>query len=103
MFPPTGSVDVSYVEGLIPSEFGASAVAIPGAREMLQAMDKAIAPWAIVTSGTRPLMMGWLDVLHLAHPQHVITAEDVKEGKPGECRRRKVVASLAISDLIHRS
>jgi len=37
---------------------------------------------AIVTSGSLPLVTGWLDVMKLAHPKHLVTAEDVKDGKP---------------------
>jgi glycerol-1-phosphatase len=35
-----------------------------------------------VTSGTRPLVSGWLRILNLALPQYLVTAEDVKRGKP---------------------
>jgi glycerol 3-phosphatase-1 len=35
-----------------------------------------------VTSGTRPLVTGWLDVMKLAHPKNMVTAEDVEAGKP---------------------
>lgn len=35
-----------------------------------------------VTSGTRPLVNGWLDVMDLAHPKNIVTAEDVPNGKP---------------------
>jgi glycerol-1-phosphatase len=35
-----------------------------------------------VTSGTRPLVTGWLDVMKLAHPRNLVTAEDVEKGKP---------------------
>ncbi|MCJ1401127.1 hypothetical protein MMC11_004339 [Xylographa trunciseda] len=73
---------VNYVEGLIPKEYGADAVEIPGARSLLAALDAAEAPWAIVTSGTRPLMDGWLEVLKLAYPKHNVVAEDVANGKP---------------------
>lgn len=47
-----GVLDVSHVEGLIPKEFGADAVEVPGARELLADLEKAKAPWAIVV---RPL------------------------------------------------
>lgn len=44
------------------------------------------ARWAIVTSGSRALLEGWLDVMQLAHPQHLVVAEDVENGKPDpEC------------------
>lgn len=35
-----------------------------------------------MTSGTRPLATGWLDVMKLAHPRHLVVAEDVRAGKP---------------------
>lgn len=41
-----------------------------------------------VTSGTRPLVTGWLDVMRLSHPKHLVVAEDVSAGKPApECYR----------------
>ncbi|KAL9116927.1 MAG: hypothetical protein Q9187_006544 [Circinaria calcarea] len=73
---------VSHVEGLIPKEFGADAVEVPGARALLASLEEANVPWAIVTSGTRPLMTGWLGVMQLAHPKVNVVAEDVEEGKP---------------------
>lgn len=39
-------------------------------------------PWCIVTSGTRPLVTGWLDAMKLAHPKNLVSAEDVEIGKP---------------------
>ncbi|MCJ1359741.1 MAG: hypothetical protein MMC33_009743 [Icmadophila ericetorum] len=74
--------DVSNIEGLIPKEFGADAVEVPGARTLLASLDEAHVPWAIVTSGTRPLMTGWLDVMKLAQPKVNVVAEDVNAGKP---------------------
>lgn len=44
------SLDVSYVEGLIPKEFGADAVEVLGARSLLADLEEAKAPWAIVVS-----------------------------------------------------
>lgn len=77
---------VRWIEGLIPKQFGLDAVEVPGARNLLASLEAAKAPWAIVTSGTRPLVTGWLDVMKLAHPRHLVVAEDVKEGKPDpEC------------------
>ncbi|KAL9098133.1 MAG: hypothetical protein Q9163_006148 [Psora crenata] len=77
-------IDISHMEGLVPKQFGQGAKEIPGARELLASLEGANAPWAIVTSGTRPLVNGWLDVMKLAHPKRMITAEDVKQGKPGQ-------------------
>ena len=70
------------MEGLIPKEYGADAVEIPGARSLLGALEAADAPWAIVTSGTRPLLEGWLQVMKMASPKHNVVAEDVADGKP---------------------
>ncbi|KAK7193890.1 hypothetical protein DPSP01_010148 [Paraphaeosphaeria sporulosa] len=69
-------------EGQIPIEFGADAVEIPGSRTFLEELEKQSIPWAIVTSGTRPLVTGWLKVMKLAHPKNLVTAEDVDNGKP---------------------
>ncbi|KAI9811917.1 MAG: hypothetical protein M1832_000659 [Thelocarpon impressellum] len=73
---------VSTIEGRIPYEFGQDAEVVPGARELLGALEGHPEKWAIVTSGTRPLLTGWLDVLKLAHPRHLVVAEDVERGKP---------------------
>lgn len=55
---------------------------IPGARKLLESLEAVNAPWAVVTSGTRALLTGWIEVLKLAHPRCVVVAEDVEEGKP---------------------
>ncbi|PGH14160.1 hypothetical protein AJ80_06029 [Polytolypa hystricis UAMH7299] len=73
---------VSKVEGLIPREYGQDAVEIPGARDLLHSLEEAKAPWAVVTSGTKALVDGWLDVLKLARPKNLVVAEDVEVGKP---------------------
>lgn len=70
------------MEGLLPKLHGQDAVEIPGARALLEELIPAGAPWAIVTSGTVPLVSGWLDVLKLPHPEHLVTAESVQNGKP---------------------
>ncbi|EGO52754.1 hypothetical protein NEUTE1DRAFT_91412 [Neurospora tetrasperma FGSC 2508] len=73
---------VQHMEGLLPKKYGNDAVEIPGARALLQALIDRKKPWAIVTSGTLPLVSGWLDVLSLPHPEHLISAESVVNGKP---------------------
>jgi glycerol-1-phosphatase len=74
------------MEGMLPKNYGADVVEIPGARDLLDAVVTADIPWAIVTSGTTPLVTGWLDVLKLPVPQHLVVAEDVENGKPDpEC------------------
>lgn len=74
--------DICHAEGLVPKEFGHDAVEIPGSRALLDKLEEQGVPWCIVTSGTRPLVQGWLDVMKLAHPKNLVTAEDVLNGKP---------------------
>jgi glycerol 3-phosphatase-1 len=70
------------MEGLIPRKYGSSATEIPGARPLISSLAPLSVPWAIVTSGTRPLVTGWLSILNLPIPEHLVTAEDVEHGKP---------------------
>lgn len=92
------------MEGLLPLHYSSEAIEIPGARPLLTSLIDASAPWAIVTSGTVPLVTGvsppppplspfnpppktnpssqWLKVLNLPTPAHLITAESVTIGKP---------------------
>jgi len=70
------------MEGLIPKIYGADAAEILGARDLLSSVTSANIPWAIVTSGTSPLVTGWLDVLKLPVPKNLVVAEDVENGKP---------------------
>jgi glycerol 3-phosphatase-1 len=76
------STDVREMEGRLPKLYGKDAVEIPGARKLLDTLIKEKAPWAIVTSGTEPLVGGWLKVLDLPEPEHLVTAESVENGKP---------------------
>ncbi|TGO51217.1 hypothetical protein BCON_0166g00040 [Botryotinia convoluta] len=73
---------IKYMEGLLPKNYGDDAVEIPGARSLLSSLTSASLPWAIVTSGTSPLVTGWLNVLKLPIPEHLVVAEDVPNGKP---------------------
>jgi len=73
---------ICHTEGLIPKQYGADVVEIPGARALLDSLTQADIPWAIVTSGTTPLVTGWFDVLKLPLPKHLVVAEDVENGKP---------------------
>lgn len=74
--------DVNYIEGCIPKEYGSDAKEIPGGRDMLRALETSGAKWGVVTSGTRALIDGWLEVLGLPHPNKLVVAEDVELGKP---------------------
>lgn len=73
---------VSEIEGKIPRTWGADASETPGARKLLESMEAQQVPWAVVTSGTRALINGWLDVMKLAEPKTMVVAEDVENGKP---------------------
>ena len=79
---PSPVSDVSQIEGRIPIEFGQDAKEVAGARQLLSDLETARAPWAIVTSGTRALVDGWLKVLDLVRPRCLVVAEDVENGKP---------------------
>lgn len=78
----TTSTDVNYIEGRIPKEYGSDAKEIPGGRDLLRALETSGAKWGVVTSGTRALIDGWLEVLGLTHPEKLVVAEDVPLGKP---------------------
>ncbi|KAK4168624.1 HAD-like domain-containing protein [Cladorrhinum sp. PSN259] len=73
---------VQHMEGLLPKYYADDALEVPGARDLLTALIDRSSPWAIVTSGSYPLVSGWLGVLNLPHPEHLITAESVENGKP---------------------
>ncbi|KAJ5995594.1 HAD-superfamily hydrolase subfamily IA variant 3 [Penicillium waksmanii] len=73
---------VNYIEGRIPKEYGTDAKEIPGGRDLLRALETSGAKWGVVTSGTRALIDGWLEVLGLTHPEKLVVAEDVPLGKP---------------------
>lgn len=70
------------MEGLLPKLYGDEATEIPGARSLLKEIGDRNLPWAIVTSGTYPLVSGWLKRLDLPTPEHLVTAEAVENGKP---------------------
>lgn len=74
------------MESLLPLNHGHEASEILGARSLLSSLVSAsFSSWAIVTSGTVPLVTGWLKVLCLPNPPKedlLITAESVVDGKP---------------------
>ena len=49
---------------------------------MLQSLEDARAPWALVTSCTRALLHAWLSLMALPVPAVSVAAEDVPVGKP---------------------
>jgi glycerol 3-phosphatase-1 len=71
---------------------------VPGSRKLLDRLSSVNAPWAIVTSGTTPLVTGWLDVMKLAQPKHMVTAEEVEHGKPDPACYRLGAKRLGFED-----
>lgn len=57
-------------------------VALPGALELLQHLNEASIPWAIVTSGSIPVAHARHKAAGLPMPEVFVTAERVKRGKP---------------------
>ena len=88
--------DVCAAEGQIPIKHRNDATEVPGSRSLLAHLETAGAPWAIVTSGTRPLVTGWLEVMKLAHPRFMVTAEEVANGKPDPACYRLGAARLGL-------
>ena len=86
------------IEGILPKLYGDDAVEIPGARALLENLVSRSAPWAIVTSGTEPLVGGWLSALKLPKPEHLITAESVANGKPDPACYRLGRERLGLTD-----
>ena len=75
---------VCEAEARVPREWGGEAVEVPGARGLLERLGGSggVVPWAIVTSGTRGLVKGWLRVMGMERPGVLVSAEEVGEGKP---------------------
>ncbi|KAG6031822.1 hypothetical protein E4U41_007437 [Claviceps citrina] len=89
---------IREAEGKLPILYGDDATEIPGARNLLDALTAMSAPWAIVTSGTEPLVSGWLKRLSLTTPAHLVTAESVDHGKPDPSCYRMGLAKLGLQD-----
>lgn len=78
--------EIEDIEGVVP---------LPGAVELLRALppDR----WAIVTSCTRPLAEVRIRVAGLPQPRHVITSDDVTNGKPSPEPYLAGAASLGLA------
>jgi sugar-phosphatase len=57
-------------------------IAVPGSCALLEQLRDAQVPWAIVTSGTQPVVRARLAAAGLPRPPVLISAEDVTAGKP---------------------
>lgn len=60
----------------------ADIAALPGAIALLNHLNKAGIPWAIVTSGSMPVARARHKIAGLPAPEVFVTAERVKRGKP---------------------
>ncbi|KAK4894048.1 DL-glycerol-3-phosphatase [Elasticomyces elasticus] len=89
---------VCEAEGRVPLEHGQDATEIPGARALLENLEEAGASWAIVTSGTQPLVSGWLGVMKLSKPKVLVSAEEVANGKPDPACYRLGAKRLGLDD-----
>lgn len=57
-------------------------VALPGALALLEQLNAAGVPWAIVTSGSLPVASARIRAAGLPQPKVLVTAEQVANGKP---------------------
>jgi len=75
--------------------------AIPGARELLAVLPEG--RWGVVTSGARRFALARLAAAGLPEPQVLVSAEDVREGKPspeGYLRAAQLLATPPGSCLV---
>jgi len=79
--------EVEDLEGVVP---------LPGARELLGALPSD--RWTIVTSCTRRLAEVRLRAAGLPIPQHLVTCDDVKNGKPDPEPYLKGASFLGVSE-----
>lgn len=86
------------MEAELPKRYADDAVEIPGARSLISSIISYSFPWAIVTSGTQPLVRGWLKKLALDTPEHLISAESVENGKPDPTCYRIGLERLALQN-----
>jgi sugar-phosphatase len=57
-------------------------IALPGAVALLEQLNAAGVPWAIVTSGSLPVASARIRAAGLPEPKVLVTAEQVAKGKP---------------------
>ena len=69
-------------------------VALPGARELLSSLPRD--SWAVVTSCSRPLAEVRLKTAGFPYPRHLVTSDDVRQGKPDPEPYQKGAALLGV-------
>jgi sugar-phosphatase len=70
--------------------------AIPGARTLLDDLDRAGTPWAVVTSATRALARARHHAAELPVPAATVTADDLRDGKPDPAGYRMAAQLLGV-------
>jgi sugar-phosphatase len=78
--------EIEDLDGVVP---------LPGARELLSALPAQ--RWTISTSATRPLAEARLRAAGLSIPEKLVTASDIKHGKPHPEPYRKAAAALGFA------
>lgn len=76
--------------------FGASVVAVTGAREFVEGVIALGIPWAVATSGTRRIAVPRLEKAGIPPPPAIVTADDITHGKPHPEPYEKAAAALGI-------
>lgn len=85
-FRPTASKqdiaeDTKWLE-MMESADTEGVIALPGSIDLLNSLNDKRIPWAIVTSGTLPVASARIKAANLPFPNHLVTPEQVKRGKP---------------------
>ena len=70
------------MESSIPRDLAHDAREVRGAYSLLRQIETSQLPWAIVTSCTRGLLLGWVAKFDFPRPPQTVAAEDVAAGKP---------------------
>jgi sugar-phosphatase len=75
----------------------ATVQAVPGARALLDDLNRAGTPWAVVTSATRALARARHEAAGLPVPVATVTADDLREGKPDPAGYRMAAKLLGVT------
>ena len=75
----------------------ATVQAVPGAHTLLDDLNRAGPPWAVVTSATRALARARHEAAGLPVPVATVTADDLREGKPDPAGYRMAAKLLGVA------
>ena len=85
--------DVDYAE----LADAATVRAVPGARTLLDDLNRAGTPWGVVTSATRALARARHQAAGLPIPAVTVTADDLRHGKPDPAGYRMAAQLLGVA------